>query len=80
MKKAVCIIDDDDDIRDVMAYALESEGFVVQAFGNPLEAIRSLAAMAPKDLPGFIMIDFHMPGMNGPHGSVAPTNCTTCHN
>lgn len=63
--KPICIIDDDDDIRDAMTFALEMEGFTVQAFGDPEEAMRFLMDRSRHDLPGLIMVDYHMPKMDG---------------
>ncbi len=63
MRKSVCIIDDDDDVRDVVAYALEDDGFTVMPFSNPEEALESLEISG--SLPGFFLLDYHMPRMNG---------------
>lgn len=65
MKKAVCIIDDDDDVRDVVAFALENDGFDVLSFENPKLAIKSLLELAPADYPGLIIVDYFMPEMDG---------------
>lgn len=62
MKRHVCIIDDDDDVRDVMSYALEEEGFEVSAYTNPKEALEEIEELRP---PGFIIADFLMPRMDG---------------
>jgi len=63
MKRKVCIIDDDDDVRDVVTYALEDDGFEVMPFENPEDAIASIEESG--DYPGFILLDYFMPKMNG---------------
>jgi DNA-binding NtrC family response regulator len=63
MKRRVCIIDDDVDVRDVLAYALEEDGFEVMQFENPEEALENFEVIDEK--PGFILLDYYMPRMNG---------------
>lgn len=63
MKRKVCIIDDDEDVRDVVSYALQEEGYEVMPFENPEEAITEFEDTG--DFPGFILLDFNMPKMNG---------------
>lgn len=62
MKRHVCIVDDDDDVRDILAWALEDDGFHVSAFCNPEEALEELDSENP---PGFIISDYIMPKMDG---------------
>jgi len=59
---AVLIVDDDDDIRETLRVCLEEEGFLVRTACNGLEA---LAHLADGTLPGLILLDLMMPGMNG---------------
>lgn len=61
--KKIFIIDDDQDIRDVMSYVLDSEGYNAQLFSNAKEALEVLKR--EKDLPRAIILDYLMPGMNG---------------
>lgn len=63
MKRKVCIIDDDDDVREVMTFALEESGFEVWPFENPEEALESMNES--KEYPGFFLLDYYMPKMNG---------------
>lgn len=65
LKKSVCIIDDDEDVRDVVKYALENDDFEVIAFENAHKAIEKLKVLPEKDYPGLIIIDYLMPGMDG---------------
>lgn len=64
MKRKVCVIDDDDDVRDVVTYALEDDGYEVMPFENPEDAINSLTESG--EIPGFILFDYTMPKMTGP--------------
>ena len=64
MKRKVCIIDDDEDVRDVVAYALQEEGYEVIPFENPEEAMNVFEDSG--DFPGFILLDYNMPKMSGP--------------
>ncbi len=63
MKRRVCIIDDDEDVRDVVTYALEDDGFEVMPFENPEDAIEEISESGA--YPGFFLLDYYMPKMNG---------------
>lgn len=65
MTKKICIIDDDDDVRDIMSYALENEGIETMTFKNAKIALDKLAVMDAKEYPALIIVDFLMPEMNG---------------
>ncbi len=60
-QKLVLIVDDDDDIRSVIADILKGEGYSVSGAANGLEALASVRATKP-DL---ILLDLMMPVMNG---------------
>lgn len=60
--KTVYIIDDDKDIREVMTYVLESEGYKTVPFSN---ASSALEALKEGNRPMAIILDYMMPGMNG---------------
>jgi DNA-binding response OmpR family regulator len=57
----VLIIEDEPDIRDLLAFHLEGEGYAVTRCGNGAEGLR-LARAAPPDL---ILLDVMLPGMDG---------------
>ncbi len=63
MKRKVCVIDDDDDVREVVTYALEEDGFEVWPFENPELALESFKES--QQYPGFFLLDYYMPKMNG---------------
>jgi CheY-like chemotaxis protein len=65
MNRPICIIDDDEDIRAVMTYALESEGMQSLPFGSAKNALEYLKRLALDRLPCLIIVDFMMPEMNG---------------
>jgi two-component system response regulator VicR len=61
----ICIIDDDEDVRDVLSYALELEGFQTLPFGDPFEAVDVLSDRQTSEQPLLIIVDYYMPHMNG---------------
>jgi CheY-like chemotaxis protein len=63
--KSVVVIDDDDDVRDVIVFALENEGFHVSSFANGKLGLDALRRMSLSDLPGLIIVDYLMPEMDG---------------
>ena len=61
--KIVAVIEDDVDVLDTLRAILETNGFGVVAFNNPLEAIKSLPKVI-KDI-DIVLSDQEMPGMKG---------------
>ncbi len=61
---AILVIDDDTDGRELLAELLRREGYRVETACNGHEALDRLHA-AP--LPALILLDIHMPVMDGPH-------------
>jgi signal transduction histidine kinase len=61
--KKILIIDDDEDLREVLGWILEGEGFSVQSYGDPLEAIEDLEN--ERHIPQFMVVDFQMDKMLG---------------
>ncbi|HMF40420.1 MAG TPA: response regulator [Polyangia bacterium] len=59
----VLIVDDDPDIREILAEALESFGFVVVTAAHGRDALAMLARMAVR--PSVILLDLMMPVMDG---------------
>ncbi|HZH04311.1 MAG TPA: response regulator [Myxococcaceae bacterium] len=60
--KTVLIVDDDFDIRNVLSDVLEEAGYKVIAAADGGEALRHLRT---RPLPGLILLDLLMPGMDG---------------
>lgn len=65
MTKKVFIIDDDQDVRDVLEYAISNEGYSVRTFENGEVALKALRDMSPQDYPGLLIVDYMMPVMDG---------------
>lgn len=63
LRKKIYIVDDDEDLREVMSWALSKEGYSIHSFRSPQEALDCLHK--GKHLPNLIVVDFHMDGMNG---------------
>ncbi len=61
MSDKILIIDDEEDIRDLIKYTLEKEGFIVKTSSNGKEGIKE----AKKFIPDFIILDIMMPEMDG---------------
>lgn len=59
--ETILIIDDDEDIREILGYALRKEGFSVHAAENGEKGLQ----MAEKYLPDIIILDVMMPEMDG---------------
>ena len=65
MTHPICIIDDDDDVREVMTFALEYEGLAAIKFNRASLALEALAAMNQDQYPSLIFVDYLMPEMDG---------------
>lgn len=61
MEKSVLVIDDEEDIRILIRYNLEQEGFVVYEASTGEDGIK----MAKKHIPDLILLDVMMPEMDG---------------
>lgn len=62
-RKKVYIVDDDEDLREVISWALGQEGYAIHSFHSPKEALDCL--IKGKHLPNLVVVDFHMDEMNG---------------
>jgi CheY-like chemotaxis protein len=63
IRKSVLIVDDDADIREILAETLVEKGFDVATAANGLEALQILRTMRPR--PSVILLDLMMPIMDG---------------
>jgi CheY-like chemotaxis protein len=63
--KSVVVVDDDIDVRDVIVFAVENDGFDVKAYSNGREALDDLLLIPKAELPGLIIVDYLMPEMDG---------------
>lgn len=60
--KSVVLIDDDQDVLEVISYALKNDGFEVFCFTDASLALQELKKMPA---PGLVIVDYLMPEMNG---------------
>ncbi|HIO97155.1 MAG TPA: nitrogen regulation protein NR(I) [Leucothrix sp.] len=65
MAEKIWIVDDDQSIRWVLQKALEKAGMDVTAFEFASDLLRSLQSASALNLPGSIISDIRMPGMDG---------------
>lgn len=65
MNRPICIIDDDEDVRAVMCFALEFEGIQSMTFESAKRAEEYMLTLDPNALPCLIIIDYMMPDMDG---------------
>jgi two-component system alkaline phosphatase synthesis response regulator PhoP len=61
MQKSILIVDDEEDIREILQYNLDKEGFKTQVASNGVQALEIAKSMKP-DL---ILLDVMMPEMDG---------------
>jgi two-component system response regulator ChvI len=57
----VAVVDDEDNIRETVAFALRREGYPVELYANGAEAWR----VFQQKLPGLVILDITMPQMDG---------------
>jgi two-component system response regulator MprA len=63
--KTVLVVDDDRDIREAMADALEAEGYRVATASDGLDALRWLRSQPDGPRASLILLDLMMPNMDG---------------
>jgi CheY-like chemotaxis protein len=61
----ILILEDDPDLRDIVAELLDGEGYEVATATDGVDALAQLARMADRDLPCFMLVDLGMPRMGG---------------
>ena len=59
--RTILIIEDEDDIRDLMVYNLEREGFIVHAAADGEAGLE----LAQQHTPDLILLDLMLPGLDG---------------
>jgi len=60
-EKYILVVDDEEDVREYLAMALEDAGFVVERAADGNEALKKIKARVPD----FISLDLVMPGKSG---------------
>jgi two-component system response regulator FixJ len=61
LAKQVILVDDDEAVRNSLRNMMEGEGFVVRAFSNGHDLLNDASLPAT----GCLVVDYHMPTMNG---------------
>jgi len=61
--KEILLVEDDDDLRELMAHLLERSGYGVRHASNGAEALRELHG--PRPMPALVLLDLWMPEMSG---------------
>ena len=61
VKQVILVVDDDEAVRNSLRNMMESEGFAVCAFSNGHDLLNGASLPAI----GCLVVDYHMPGMNG---------------
>lgn len=61
----ILLVEDDSDLSFVLALTLREAGFTVRSAMNGRQAMDQLQLTLPADVPGLILLDHMMPGMNG---------------
>ena len=60
-KRIIHVVDDDDDVRNSVALLLEASGYEVLTYPSGVDFLETQGAA----IPGCILLDIHMPGMDG---------------
>lgn len=63
--KLIFVIDDDDSIRDLLAFAMGREGFRTDVFENGVVALQHIRNKLPDSSPDLLLLDLMMPQMGG---------------
>ncbi|MCE2743239.1 MAG: response regulator, partial [Fluviicola sp.] len=71
---SILIIDDEDDIRDILKYNLEKEGFYISVASNGEQGLK----LIQQSIPDLIILDVMMPGMDGIEVCEAIRNNAEC--
>ena len=59
----IYVVDDEAIIAEAMAAILQAQGYAVEAFTSPLEALERIRGAG--HMPSLLLTDYVMPGMNG---------------
>ena len=63
MNKRILVVDDDAQLRSLLQVVLESEAYAVDTASDGLSALDKIVHQ--QAMPEAILLDLHMPGMNG---------------
>lgn len=63
--KKVFVVDDDESVRGMIAFAVSSDGFQVEPFDDGISMMQGLKNTAPDDMPDLILLDLMLPAQGG---------------
>ena len=63
--RPILLVEDDPDIRAMIAQLLELEGYRVRVSANGVDGLQILRGLEGEERPGLILLDLMMPVMNG---------------
>ena len=63
--RRVLVVDDDEGVRTAVTWALEADGFVVEAVDNGLTAMQVIDASTPSAPLSLVVLDLSLPGLGG---------------
>lgn len=63
--KKIFVVDDDDSVRDMIAFAVRADGFQVETFADGVEMLRTIHNGALDSLPDLILLDLMLPIKGG---------------
>lgn len=65
MQHTICLVEDDDSIRELLVFNLESEGDRVMAFARGADLFEALAALPADEVVSLFILDIMLPDMTG---------------
>ncbi len=60
-KRTIMVVDDEEDLRELLRYNLDKEGYTVQCASSGEDAVK----IAKKKMPDLLILDLMLPGMDG---------------
>jgi DNA-binding response OmpR family regulator len=79
MSKRVIVVDDSKEVREIVSFVLQRNGFEVLVAANGMQ-LQQILSSEQEELPDLIILDVMMPGEDGFHICTSlRTNPSTCH-
>jgi len=60
-RRTICVVEDENNLRDTLRYNLEREGYLVLALGDGLSGLQTIRTSKPD----MVILDIMLPGMSG---------------
>jgi FixJ family two-component response regulator len=61
-KRVVLVVEDDDAVRNSLAFSLQAEGFQVRSYSDPSDLLKEMLNLPPAIC---LVTNYHMPAMSG---------------